>query len=147
MARTGSTIIRKLSTTPRTGSTILAKHPQRIYNNQEIIYNASDRIYNNQKIIYNGPDRIYNNQKIIYNGSDRIYNARKIFTGDPQLSENCLTILHPQEEAWMLATVSRAGEVTYRTLNMPHAIRAKLEFYSGALYFSTEESVVIQYFD
>ncbi|KAH8103181.1 hypothetical protein DFH11DRAFT_317937 [Phellopilus nigrolimitatus] len=54
---------------------------------------------------------------------------------------------HPQEEAWMLATVSCAGDVTYRTLNMPHTIRAKLEFCSGTLYFSTEESVVIQYFD
>ncbi|KAH8104194.1 hypothetical protein DFH11DRAFT_1551324 [Phellopilus nigrolimitatus] len=63
---------------------------------------------------------------------------------DPDLS---MYSLHPQEEARMLATVSCKGRVEYRTLNMPHAIRAKVEFYSGALYFSTEESVVIQYFD
>ncbi|KAH8103175.1 hypothetical protein DFH11DRAFT_1735028 [Phellopilus nigrolimitatus] len=50
---------------------------------------------------------------------------------------------------WLLATVSCDGEVEYRTLEIPHAAKANVEFYSGALYFATEDakSIVIQRLD
>ncbi|KAH8113573.1 hypothetical protein DFH11DRAFT_308504 [Phellopilus nigrolimitatus] len=48
-----------------------------------------------------------------------------------------------------LATVSREEEMVFRPLNVPNEADVHVEFYSGALYFQTEdrESVVIQYFD
>ncbi|KAH8106412.1 hypothetical protein DFH11DRAFT_1748419 [Phellopilus nigrolimitatus] len=50
---------------------------------------------------------------------------------------------------WILATVSCGEEVACRTLEMPHARNAKVEFYSGALCFvmKNHKSIVIQYFD
>ncbi|KAH8118873.1 hypothetical protein DFH11DRAFT_1723711 [Phellopilus nigrolimitatus] len=52
-----------------------------------------------------------------------------------------------REDVWVFATISSKGKLEHRTLSMPHADIAKVEFYSGALYFVTQGSVVIQYLD